>query len=169
MIHRAWEESLDFMSLEVIKLESPTDEVRLLIGELDTELNAAYSAEQRHGVNISRLFQPGISFFIARIDESPAGCGGIAFADGLAEVKRMYVRPAFRGRNVAQSILARLEQEARDQGFNRLVLETGDAQAAAMRFYQREAFTRCEAFGEYAKMPEASIVRSVFFEKQLDG
>ena len=97
MIHRAWEESLDFMSLEVIKVEAPTDEVRLLIGELDAELNANYSAEQRHGFNISRLFQLAISFFVARIDESPAGCGGVAFADGLAEVKRMYVRPAARG------------------------------------------------------------------------
>jgi len=169
LIHRAWEESLDFMSLEVIKVESPTDEVRLLIGELDTELNANYSAEQRHGFNISRLFQPGISFFVARMDGNPAGCGGVAFADGLAEVKRMYVRPIFRGCNVAQAILARLEQEARSQGFNRLVLETGDAQAAAMRFYQRQGFTRCETFGEYAKMPAASIVRSVFFEKRLDG
>jgi putative acetyltransferase len=157
------------MSLQIIKVEAPTDEVRLLIEELDAELNAAYSAEQRHGFKISRLFQPGISFFIARLDSQPAGCGGVAFADGLAEVKRMYVGPPFRGRTVAQAILARLEQEARDQGFNRLVLETGDAQAAAMRFYQRQGFIRCEAFGEYAKMPEASIVRSVFFEKRLDG
>lgn len=169
MIHRAWEESLDFMSLEVIKVESPTDEVRLLIGELDAELNATYSAEQRHGFNISRLFQPGISFFVARMDGNPAGCGGVAFDDGLAEVKRMYVRPIFRGCNVAQAILARLEQEARDHAFDRIVLETGDAQAAAMRFYQRQGFIRCEAFGEYAKMPEPSIVRSVFFEKRLVG
>ena len=157
------------MSLEVIKVEAPTDEVRLLIGELDTELNANYSAEQRHGFNISRLFQPGISFFVARMDGNPSGCGGVAFADGSAEVKRMYVRPIFRGCNVAQAILARLEQEARSQGFKRLVLETGDAQTAAMRFYQRQGFTRCEAFGEYEKMPAASIVRSVFFEKRLDG
>lgn len=156
------------MSLEIIKVDSPTDEVRLLIGELDAELNATYFAEQRHGFNISRLFQPGISFFIARLDENPAGCGGVAFAGGLAEVKRIYVRPMFRGRNIAQSILARLEREALTQGSNRLVLETGDAQAAAMRFYEREGFTRCEAFGEYAKMPPASIVRSVFFEKRLD-
>ena len=155
------------MSLEIIKVEAPTDDVRLLIGELDAELNAAYSAEQRHGFNISRLFQPGISFFIARLDENPAGCGGVAFTDGLAEVKRMYVRPPFRGRNVAQAILARLEREARAHGFNRLVLETGDAQTAALCFYQREGFARCEAFGEYAKMPAPSILRSVFFEKYL--
>ena len=156
------------MSLEIIKVAAPTDEVRLLIGELDAELNAAYSAEQRHGFNISRLFQPGISFFVARLGGNPAGCGGVAFADGLAEVKRMYVRPVFRGRNVAQAILARLELEARDHGFKCLVLETGDAQSAAMRFYERRGFTRCKAFGEYAKMPAASIVRSVFFGKRLD-
>ncbi|HEX5244742.1 MAG TPA: GNAT family N-acetyltransferase [Tepidisphaeraceae bacterium] len=157
------------MSLEIVKVEAPTDEVRLLIGELDAELNATYSAEQRHGFNISRLFQPGISFFVARVDGKPAGCGGVAFADGLAEVKRMYVRLIFRGRKVAPAILARLEQEARDNNLDRLVLETGDAQTAAMRFYERQGFMRCGAFGEYAKMPAASIVRSVFFEKRLDG
>lgn len=157
------------MSLEIIKVEAPIDEVRLLIGELDAELNAAYSAEQRHGFNISRLFQPGTSFFVARLEVNPAGCGGVAFVDGLAEVKRMYVRPGFRGRNVAQAILTRLEQEARDHDFKRLVLETGDAQAAAMRFYQRQGFSRCDAFGEYSKMPQASIIRSIFFEKRLDG
>lgn len=155
------------MPLEIIKAEAPTDEVRLLIGELDAELNSVYSSEQRHGFNISRLFQPGISFFVARLEGKTAGCGGVAFVDGLAEVKRMYVRPELRGRNVALAILARLEQEAREHGFGGLVLETGDAQAAAIRFYERQGFTRCEAFGEYAKMPKASIVRSVFFEKRL--
>ncbi len=48
-----------------------------------------------------------------------------------------------------------------------LRLETGDAQLAAISFYQKCGFRRCGAFADYAKMPPASIVTSVFFEKRL--
>jgi putative acetyltransferase len=85
----------------------------------------------------------------------------------VAEVKRMYVRPRARGRDVAQRILARLEDEARARGATRLVLETGDVQHAALRFYGRAGFTRCAAFGRYATMPRRAIERSVFLEKSI--
>ncbi len=155
------------MALVVERVETPTDDARLLIGELEAELSGSYSAEQRHGLSLVRVFQPNVVFFIARLDGKAAGCGGVSFDDGLAEVKRMYVRPSARGRNVAQTILTRLEEEARDRGGIRLVLETGDAQHAAIRFYEREGFTRCDAFAAYAKMPPAAIARSVFFEKRI--
>ena len=124
--------------------------------------------EQRHGLNIDAIFQPHIAFFIARLDGEPVGCGGIAFEDGFAELKRMYVRPAARGCGVARAIVSRLEEEARRRGISRLTLETGDAQIAAMRFYERAGFTRCGAFGDYAKMPPPAIVRSVFLEKRIE-
>jgi putative acetyltransferase len=91
----------------------------------------------------------------------------VALEDGFAEVKRMYVRPQMRGRNVAQTILARLEEEARARGVIRLVLETGDVQHAAIRFYECAGFTRCVPFGSYATMPSHTIERSVFFEKRI--
>jgi putative acetyltransferase len=156
------------MPLEIERVESATDDVRLLIGELDAELNAAYPPEQRHGLDLRRILQPGVSFFVARLDGEPAGCGGVAFADGLAEVKRMYVRPSMRGRGVAQALVRRIEDEARARGATRLVLETGDAQAAALRFYARAGFTRRGAFGQYARMPPAAVGRCVFFEKNLE-
>jgi putative acetyltransferase len=155
------------MSIEIEHAASPTEDILLLVGELDAELNSAYAPENRHGLNIERIFQPNVMFFIARLDGESVGCGGVAFEDGLAEVKRMYMRPPARGKGVAQSILARLEQEARSRGIHRLTLETGDAQLAAMRFYQRAGFTRCGAFGAYATMSANAIQRSVFFEKLL--
>jgi putative acetyltransferase len=155
------------MSLVLEQVQAPTDDVRMLIGELDAELSGHYASAQRHGLSIARIFQPAVLFFIARLDGEPVGCGGIAFEDGLAEVKRMYVRPQARGRDVARTILARLEQEARVRGLTRLVLETGDAQLAAIRFYQRAGFTRCTAFGAYTTMPASAIERSVFFEKGI--
>src|SRR5690348_5250299 len=114
------------MSITVEHLQSPSPDARALIGELDAELNADYPPEQRHGFSIDRVFQPDVLFFVARLDGDAAGCGAVALADGYGEVKRMYVRPQARGKNVAQAVLERIEQEARTRKVDRLVLETGD-------------------------------------------
>lgn len=145
--------------------ERATDEARELIGELEAELSGVYAADQRHGLSVDRIFQPGIRFFVARLDGKPVGCGGIAFDDGIAELKRMYVRPSARGNGVVQALLSRLEEEAKRQGHTRVTLETGDAQLAAIRVYERAGYRRCAAFGSYAELEPAAIVRSVFFEK----
>jgi putative acetyltransferase len=155
------------MELAIEHLAQPTDDARALVDELDAELTAAYSAEQRHGFDIERLFKPNVLFFISRLDGEAVGCGGIAFDGEVAELKRMYVRPEHRGRKVAEGVLARLEEEARRRGVKRLVLETGDAQQRAIAFYSRCGFTRCDAFGDYTKMPPAATVRSVFMEKGI--
>ena len=155
------------MPLVLEHVAAPTDDARVLIDELDAELSGSYAPEQRHGFSIARVFGPGVLFFIARLDGDPVGCGGIAFEEGFAEVKRMYVRPQARGRTVAGTILTRLEEEARIRGVTRIALETGDAQQAAIRFYERAGFTRCAAFGAYATMPPHAIERSVFFEKWI--
>jgi putative acetyltransferase len=156
------------MSITLEQVQSPSDDAKLLVGELDAELSGVYSEEQRHGLDIERIFQPGILFFIARLEGEPVGCGGIALDDGFAEVKRMYVRPQARGKQVAQAILNRLEDEARTRGVKRLTLETGDIRHAAMRLYERAGFTRCGPFGAYAAMPKSAVERSVFYEKRID-
>ena len=155
------------MGLTVMEARGPTDEIRSLIGELDAELNTAYTPDQCHGLDLDHVVRPNIAFFVAHLDGDPVGCGGVAIEDGFAELKRMYVRPQARGGNVASAILGRLEREARLRGATRLTLETGDAQLAALRFYEREGFTRCGAFGAYAGMPRVAIERSVFFEKSI--
>lgn len=155
------------MSIVVERVESATAEARALIAALDAELGAQYEPHQRHGLDIDQVFQPGIRFFVARLDGVAVGCGAIACDDGFAELKRMYVRPAMRGRGVVLAILARLEAEARSQGYTRLMLETGDTLHAAMRVYERAGFRRCGAFGAYATKPPRTIERSAFFEKRI--
>lgn len=146
-----------------------TEESRALIGELEATLSAEYPPEQRHGLSLDAIFQPHVRFFLARLDGAAVGCGGVALFPGFAEVKRMYVRGAARGRGVAQAVLARLEAEARGAGSALLRLETGDRQIAAMRVYERAGFRRCAAFGAYAAMAPEATSTSVFFEKPLDG
>ena len=157
------------MSTILHHLPSPTDDAITLLTALDAELNAAYTPDQRHGLSLTNLFQPHILFFLAFVNNEPAGCGGVAFYDGLAELKRMYVRPHLRRHGVAQSIIARLEHEARQRNVPRLVLETGDAQLPALRFYKAAGFTPCPPFGPYASMPPPNIVRSIFLEKRITG
>jgi len=66
-----------------------TDEVRVLIGELDRILAAEYPPEQRHGLPLDEIFNPGVRFFLARSNGAAVGCGGVAFFADFAEVKRM--------------------------------------------------------------------------------
>ena len=156
------------MGLTVELVTTSTPDARLLVGELDDELNADYPPEQRHGFSVDRIFRADMLFFVATLDGEPAGCGGVKLMeDGAGEVKRMYVRPAARGKNVADAVLSAIERAATARGVKRLVLETGDIRHAAMKFYERCGFTRCDAFGEYLDMPPVAIERSVFFEKRL--
>jgi len=93
-------------------------------------------------------------FFIAYEGEEPVGCGGLRQLDDQhGEIKRMYVVPHSRGAGVSTAILARLEKEARTRGWERLVLETGNEQPDAVRFYEREGYTRIPNFGYYADSP----------------
>jgi putative acetyltransferase len=153
--------------IKVERATSATDDVRLLVGELEATLAAEYPPEQRHGLPLAALFQPHIRFFTARLDGAPAGCGGVALFSEFAEVKRMYVRPELRGRGVAQALLARIEADARAAGLAWLRLETGDRQLAAIRLYEREGFSRCAPFGDYAAMSPQQIATSVLFEKRI--
>jgi putative acetyltransferase len=90
-------------------------------------------------------------FFVAYSDDgTPMGCGGLRRLDPhFGEVKRMYVTPQSRGTGVSTAILDRLEQYAADAGWQRLVLETGDMQPDAERFYLREGYSRIPNFGYY--------------------
>ena len=146
---------------------APNDDVRALVSELEQVLQAEYPPEQRHGLSLDSIFQPHIQFFVAQGDGGAVGCSGVAMFADLAELKRMYVRPAARGQRVAEALLERIEAAVRAAGLTRLCLETGDRQVAAMRVYERAGFTRCAAFGPYAAMPPAQIAASVFFEKLL--
>lgn len=156
------------MNITLERTTEPTADARTLVEELEAELSEGYEPHQQHGLSLERLFQPHIAFFIARIDGTAAGCGGVAFDDGFAEIKRMYVRKHLRGRGIADLVLTRLEQEARAKGYARLTLETGDDLHSAMRLYERAGFRRCAVFGHYRALPLHTIERSVFFEKRLD-
>ncbi|MEC4016982.1 GNAT family N-acetyltransferase [Streptomyces sp. H27-D2] len=98
------------------------------------------------------------AFFVAREEDGTAvGCGGLRrLEEGVGEVKRMYVAPAWRGSGIALCLLRALEDWARGQGWTSLRLETGDSQPDAVRFYTRSGYDRIPNFGVYADV-ESSL------------
>jgi putative acetyltransferase len=104
------------------------------------------------------------AFFVAYDDsDQPVGCGALRELPGNeAEVKRMFVASSHRGTGVSSAILLELERFGRERGWSRLILETGDRQPDAIRFYAREGFTRIPNFGYYADSQH-----SICFEKPL--
>ena len=89
-------------------------------------------------------------FFVAYDGTDAIGCGGLRTLDErYGEIKRMYVVPERRGTGVARAILRHLEVEAVSRGWDRLVLETGEEQPDAMRFYEREGYAPIPNFGYY--------------------
>lgn len=134
-----------------------------LITELEDHLAPLYPVESRHGFSVERLLAEGVAFFVLRTDGTPAACGGVKLYDGeYGEVKRMYVRPQFRGRGFARLILDRLADYTQAQGINVLRLETGIHQQEAVGLYESAGFYRIPPFGPYWDDPV-----SLCYEKRL--
>ncbi|WP_146819599.1 GNAT family N-acetyltransferase [Actinotalea fermentans] len=91
------------------------------------------------------------------VDGEVAACGSLRDAAehgaGHGEIKRMYVRPAFRGRGLSGLVLARLEELAVAAGLRRLVLETGLLQVPAVRLYRSAGYRRIPTYGPYVVDP----------------
>jgi putative acetyltransferase len=148
----------------VITLERPDSaDAVALITELEAHLEPLYPRESRHGLSVEQLLAQDVAFFLLRWDGTPASCGGVKlFGDGYGEVKRMYVRPQFRGLGLSKCILLHLEDYTRGRGVDLLRLETGIHQHEAIGLYEHMGFYRIPPFGAYTDDP-----LSVYFEKRL--
>jgi putative acetyltransferase len=155
------------VDVTIERVSAATDEIRQLVAELDQALTGPYLPEQRHALSLDQLFDDNVRFFAARLGGVAVGCGGVAFYDGFAEVKRMFTRPTARRKGVAKALLRHLETEAQRAGHSVLRLETGMYQTDAIEFYERAGFERCSAFGDYLDLSPQAVETSVFYEKSI--
>jgi len=147
-----------------ITLERPdTPEARGLIAELEALLEPLYPRTSRHGLSVDQLLAEEVVFFVIRQDGIAAGCGGVKLVGGeYGEVKRMFIRPQYRGLGLAKLMLDHLTAYARGQGLPLLRLETGIHQHAAIALYEQAGFQAIPPFGAYRADP-----LSRFYEKSL--
>jgi GNAT superfamily N-acetyltransferase len=97
---------------------------------------------------------PTLYCVLARVDCAPAGCGFLQWQenDDVAEIKRMWVAPGFRGQGLARAILSHLEDEARTLGFAAVRLDTNRALTEAQTLYLRSGYAE---IGRYNDNPYA--------------
>lgn len=135
-----------------ITTETPlSDDVRALVKALNEYTFELTPAEYRHHMTVEQMAQPDTTLFVARdASGAPLGMGALRrHANGVGEVKRMFVKPEARGRGVGGAILKHIEALARQEGVSRIVLETGSNFDAAKRIYERGGFETCEPVLDY--------------------
>jgi putative acetyltransferase len=151
-------------SVPVISPERPdTEDAIVLITELEAVLDPLYPSQSRHGYSVEKLLRERVAFFVIRNDGVLVGCGGVQlFGSEYAEIKRMYIRPQFRGMGFARLMLDHLAEYSRSNGITLLRLETGIHQHEAIGLYERAGFKSIGPFGEYKPDP-----LSRFYEKRI--
>ncbi|MGW7378789.1 GNAT family N-acetyltransferase [Streptomyces sp. NPDC054794] len=145
------------MNIQRVPFDHP-DAVRL-----NDEVQAEYHVRYGDGGDATALdaahFEPPKGVYLIAYDEDGRAvatggwrsqdANGEGHEDGDAELKRMFVIDAMRGRGLARRMLAALEDDARAAGRVRMVLETGTKQPEAIALYASSGYEPCVKFGYY--------------------
>jgi GNAT superfamily N-acetyltransferase len=159
----------DPQTFDVRIVSYASDDAQLLTAEVQAEYGRRYGGEgDISPIDVHQFDPPRGHFAMVYVGAVPAAMGGWRrggpAGDADAEIKRMYVRPAFARRGLARLILAELERSAAAAGISRLVLETGTAQPEAIALYRSSGYVDVPAFGFYADYDD-----SVHLGKALTG
>lgn len=117
---------------------------------------AAAEAANRYGSAEARRFpvDPLAKFVLATVDGVATGCGAIqSLDDQTVEIKRMYVRPAYRGNGIARRLLSALEDLAAGSHYPLIRLETGARQPESIRLYESAGYRPIPPYGPYVHSP----------------
>ena len=108
---------------------------------------------------------PAGRLLLALVDGEPAGCAALKALDAVdvCEMKRLYVRPAFRSLGLGRALVEALIEEARAAGYCAMRLDTLPEMRAAQRLY------RSLGFYEIPPYSEQSVAGALFFERRLDA
>jgi putative acetyltransferase len=136
-------------------------EVEALLAERDAHFDRLYADKAPHLRGID-LKQDNLVFFTARSQHGLLACGALLVHPDYGELKRFYVREAFRGRGLGRRLVQAIEAEARRRGLAKLMLEVGVRQSDAAALYRSEGFQPRDRFGQYQADP-----LNAFMEKTL--
>lgn len=135
-------------------IEEYYDAIGVLHRQTRSQL-AEVLTEKRGGIWLARCERPGNAGLIGCALLSPLGT-----IVNAGEIKRLYVREAYRGRGVAKALLHTVEARAQHLGFEWLYLDTRLDLTIAVGFYERSGYRHCERYNDN---PQATV----FMRKQL--
>jgi GNAT superfamily N-acetyltransferase len=100
-----------------------------------------WSPELIPSADPAEVAPPVGAWIVAYLDGRAVGCGGVKRLDeASAELKRIYVAPAARGLGLGRRLLEELERRARELGYDRLRLDTGDLQPEALALFRSAGY-----------------------------
>jgi GNAT superfamily N-acetyltransferase len=137
-------------------VDAMIDELSEVYGGFDEDANTPSATPED--------FSPPGGAFVAlyEADRAVAGGGVKRFADGVGEIKRMYVVPDRRGAGLGRALLAALEDAARGLGYAVVRLDTGRLQPGAERMYRSAGY---DEIGDY----NGNVYASFWGEKRLSA
>jgi len=154
----------DDTSIEVDE-HAPLDEVRLLLREYVAGLPVPVEIPDFE-VELAGLpgayAPPRGRLLVVRSEGVSAGCVGLRpLPEGKGELKRLYVREAFRGRGLARALVRAVIEAARLEGYARLRLDTHESMHGARALYRSFGFSEIPAYWDHP-VPDV-----VFYELEL--
>jgi GNAT superfamily N-acetyltransferase len=124
------------------------------------ELPAVLQNECR---NLPAVYRPPGALLIAFAGQVPAGCAGLApcFPEHTAEVRRLYVRPACRGKGIARALMSAAHHHAAQHGITRLILGVLPARTGVIGFYRLLGYTETEPYATESPVPMIYLERLI--------
>jgi len=117
--------------------------------------------------SVSKLMPPIGQLLLVEIDGEIAAMSGMShLRHGIAEIQKMYVRSQFRGRGIARKLLVRLINNAKDQKYSSIYLDSANFMASAHGLYRSVGFEEIAPY-EGANVPEGLMNHWLFFELSL--
>jgi putative acetyltransferase len=146
----------------ITRTNSENQDFSKLVEELDKDLAVRDGKDHAFYHQFNKI--DAIKYVVIAYDEeTPVGCGAIKhYEDQVMEVKRMYVKPAKRGKGIASLILKELENWTKELNYKKCILETGIKQPEAIQLYKKSDYTVIANYGQYT-----GVKNSVCFEKLL--
>jgi ribosomal protein S18 acetylase RimI-like enzyme len=128
---------------------------------LDISLEFQNFQEELNSIN-SMYGSPTGCLLLVYEKELPIACAAYRkIEEGVCELKRMYIKPPFRGKQIAQSLLDMLTKKASINGYDLMRLDTLDTMLPALGLYRKNGFYEIEA---YCHNPNEGVV---YMEKKL--
>lgn len=151
------------ITFEIMDPESAParDAVDRYFAELGRRFPTGFDATGRPAADAATLRPPGGAFIVVMNDGVPIGCGGVrTLADGVGEIKRMWVDPGRRGAGLGSRLLRQLESVSAGLGHRIVRLDTNDNLTEAIAMYRKHGYREIERYNDnpYARC---------WFEKQL--
>ncbi len=136
--------------------------------ELNKEFWVRYPDNQHNFEPYNKVHESA-RIIVAYDDNTAIGCGSFRAMKerNTMEIKRMYVRPEWRGAGIARTILSELERWGGEEGYEQSVLETGVKQPEAIALYSRAGYSHIPNYSPYIDVKESICMKKKLPDSQL--